>query len=1335
MAASRIVWTPVPAGRAGGRLRLSVLVSPRLAGPGQTLADYPEWLEWPAQSPRYSLVFGTGPAVPATAAGPAPRLDLWRQLFPATTPVTARAAALAAATVPPIRSWPPVSARDLARSEHAAATAFNATAPLSVNAMASRGPGLRDGDRDGDPNSGRGGDRNGGPQPDLVTDIPIPPARLARARTLIADALARDGYFLGGRLDDPDSPFEYFSAAQIDFLLARQFHERKASDNPPPGGGDLTAHTLRLADGDTVDFHAALGAVAQYPALQRALGLVVDLTVEAGAPGVPDAGDPVPVALRVEWPPLAPAGPYEAVLPAVNATLTATRFAAKPAGDLAENGLLRLDSDRFEVVEVDADGTADALSGFGQKLIDRNDAFSGAPAVPPDAGLPIAVDPGAEPAPLPSHRADSIGVVQRGRARELRDRLTRAAFRAAAAPSLLAGEPFGAEELEYGIRVDVWDDVTRRWHSLCRRDGVYDCGELRFEARDEGTVHLAHTTTVDDDPTIYLHESVFAWDGYSLAASRPGSITRTVDGEEVSVGPDSDPTGPVRLRTSFRARGLPKLRYGRGYRFRARIVDVTGNGPGPDDPAADDFGTATRLVRHLRFDPVGSPDLLPAAPRTQGESLALLVIRGNYDDPADGICERRIAPRRTSPAVAERHGMYDVAPTPVNPGGLDRLAYGDIARRDTAGFTGGTDDPGGWGDTPYYERAPLEVPYLPDVLARGAAFHGLPGLPPGEVFPVAFDDRLSWPRRAPFTLRLEHGTGGPAYDSVRRVLTVRLPPGRIADVFCSARIDEADLDVLGVWRWFLDSGLNPPPGTTVADLRRLAAQGRLWQFTPTRPLKLVHAVRQPITPPVFGKPLAVRVPGDTSARIVDVLRLDRTSTAQVDISADWTEPGDAPVDPAPVVRTGRAHLTTLATAPADPDGDRLRLDARHEFHDTLHRTVTYTAVAATRFGEFFTETGRTVLTGVEPSVISPREIASNTLTVIDPTDGRKYADTDYIADLAAGTIRRSGPGSAIPDGATVEAGFVTGPVTRVNTEAQRPVVVTVRSSARPTAPDIAYLVPTFGWERAQDDSGITSTRRGNGLRVYLRRPWYSSGDGEELGVVLSPDGAPPPALRPWITLRGQDPLYASAPTTPAPGTAEFPRATRTATGLVLAESATVPELPKAAVAAHAVGYDERRRLWYCDLTMVPDPSHRPFLRFAFARYQRHSLTGLELSPVALAQFAQLNPDRTLSVSFAAENPARATVTVSGPTYAGDPARGARLTLLVQTAEPGQSGALGWRTATETPLPPVPGGTGQWSAAVTLPAPPGGPPLRLLVEEREVLPTAGSRLVYADAVEI
>ena len=62
----------------------------------------------------------------------------------------------------------------------------------------------------------------------------------------------------------------------------------------------------------------------------------------------------------------------------------------------------------------------------------------------------------------------------------------------------------------------------------------------------------------------------------------------------------------------------------------------------------------------------------------------------------------------------------------------------------------------------------------------------------------------------------------------------------------------------------------------------------------------------------------------------------------------------------------------------------------------------------------------------------------------------------------------------------------------------------VRSSAAPDVPELVYVVPTFRWSRpAATGNTRTSTRLGNGLRVYLERPWFSSGDGELLGVVLS----------------------------------------------------------------------------------------------------------------------------------------------------------------------------------------------------------------------------------------
>src|SRR5262249_54399806 len=158
----------------------------------------------------------------------------------------------------------------------------------------------------------------------------------------------------------------------------------------------------------------------------------------------------------------------------------------------------------------------------------------------------------------------------------------------------------------------------------------------------------------------------------------------------------SDATGPVKLKTSFHATGLPKLRYGRSYRFRARTVDITGNGRGPEDPAAD---SGSPMVTYLRFEAVTPPRPPPTPPPAPGESALLMVIRGNYNAPATGDCQRHVAQPRMSQLMAEHHGLYDVPASPLNPGGMDVSAYSEITERDRRSLnSGGSADLDGWGD-------------------------------------------------------------------------------------------------------------------------------------------------------------------------------------------------------------------------------------------------------------------------------------------------------------------------------------------------------------------------------------------------------------------------------------------------------------------------------------------------------------------------------------------------------------------------------------------------------------------------------------------------------------
>ena len=87
-------------------------------------------------------------------------------------------------------------------------------------------------------------------------------------------------------------------------------------------------------------------------------------------------------------------------------------------------------------------------------------------------------------------------------------------------------------------------------------------------------------------------------------------------------------------------------------------------------------------------------------------------------------------------------------------------------------------------------------------------------------------------------------------------------------------------------------------------------------------------------------------------------------------------------------------------------------------------------------------------------------------------------------------------------------------------------LVNVPSSARPASPDVVYVIPIYGSEQQTTTDVKVDVRRGNGLRVYLQRPWYSSGEGELLGVILWPasqQGPTTPARNVQIVLHAMGP--------------------------------------------------------------------------------------------------------------------------------------------------------------------------------------------------------------------
>jgi hypothetical protein len=178
---------------------------------------------------------------------------------------------------------------------------------------------------------------------------------------------------------------------------------------------------------------------------------------------------------------------------------------------------------------------------------------------------------------------------------------------------------------------------------------------------------------------------------------------------------------------------------------------------------------------------------------------------------------------------------------------------------------------------------------------------------------------------------------------------------------------------------------------------------------------------------------------------------------------------------------------------------------------------------------------------------------------------------------------------------------------------------------------------------------------GNGLRVYLERPWYSSGEGELLGVVVWTGGGLPDRVKPYVTQWGQDPLWASHPTPAAPTLTAFQNATRTSVDdLTLAELVSTGsdggtvQGPFVSVAGYEPKFDEERKLWYVDLEIDAGNAYYPFIRLALVRYQPDSIVDAHLSRVVTADFAQLAPNRTATLIGMSNT--QITLHISGMSY-------------------------------------------------------------------------------------
>jgi hypothetical protein len=366
--------------------------------------------------------------------------------------------------------------------------------------------------------------------------------------------------------------------------------------------------------------------------------------------------------------------------------------------------------------------------------------------------------------------------------------------------------------------------------------------------------------------------------------------------------------------------------------------------------------------------------------------------------------------------------------------------------------------------------------------------------------------------------------------------------------------------------------------------------GKHQMLTPGETIILVHATQRPLARPAFKPLRAARAYGETHTRFRGILNNQSATTGRLDVEARWREWFDDPASgTAPHIVYGKTgHAFDL---PVVAGADAIDL--------------TTTADARHEFGDTIHR-----VVNYTPSAT---------------TRFREYLPPPLASDPAALAVV----------GATA--------------------IIHVPCSVRPGAPHVHSVMPTFQWDDLPQDrfaEPSTTRRRRSGLRVWLARPWYISGEDEMLGVIVSgQDGVlrHTDLRRQHVSVWGKDPIRPTGElTAPLPRPRDF-----RGDGLLVRDRLTLAEFgqtppgrhPGVTVVGHPVTYSPERDMWFADIDVDPGEAAWPFLRLALTRFQPWSVEGAELSPVAIVDFVQILNARTASLTRPDEH--TISVTVSG----------------------------------------------------------------------------------------
>jgi hypothetical protein len=396
----------------------------------------------------------------------------------------------------------------------------------------------------------------------------------------------------------------------------------------------------------------------------------------------------------------------------------------------------------------------------------------------------------------------------------------------------------------------------------------------------------------------------------------------------------------------------------------------------------------------IRSDPYASPPVY---------ADAWAANNGGGMNPYASTCERHVAPPKTSVHLAEYHGAIDAAVAAAPPGqaranaawtivGKEDGSFYDRMVTDTTtrqyrtyaqpgrtivtppsaaplvanalalgqpAFTGNQDiAPRGTvlqsGQYVAFDADSIMLPYLPDPNASGIALQGLASTPTLRSYSARANNASggAWPELSTFRLVLNESRGaltssglGAQSSGGAAPATISLPPATVLTLAYGSTLADPTVHAFG-------------PKTASDPNFVNAQQGALPALTPTRTLTLVHAVQRPLAPTLRGGDVVVvpRNEGDTVQPLTINVGFDGPSTGRVDLVASWVEYVDVPSAANPTLDPSTnpvSHTGAIASLSPNAGDGPWQQSVRQMFGDTKRRDVTYSAVATTRFREYF----------------------------------------------------------------------------------------------------------------------------------------------------------------------------------------------------------------------------------------------------------------------------------------------------------------------------------------------------------------------------------------------